>query len=249
MRAKFEEMKSKDLKPDIITFNSMISGYGKKGDMGGMSELFNLMLAMGIQPDEVTFSCLMDGCNRAAQCEKSNQIFENLFANRQDLVTSTTFSIWIDGCGFSKQTSLLDGVWKKLTIWRKKPDSNVFNSLVEAWLRNHNLPKAVDVLKNMQSRGLPCSYKTATTFLSQYLAMVEKALEGNMSSSTTLSFSSLPPPPAIQLLQNLCFKFRKFKDMDEKLDLSPADKREFMRAIQDIPWLKHFAIKVSRTLR
>lgn len=47
-------MKLMGLKPNVVTWNSLISGFLQKGDQGMVFEIFRLMIADGVEPDVVS---------------------------------------------------------------------------------------------------------------------------------------------------------------------------------------------------
>ncbi|KAL9259813.1 putative pentatricopeptide repeat-containing protein [Drosera capensis] len=69
----FEKMGSRDL----ISWNSMISGYGMHGYGDKALETFEQMIKGGIEPDGVTFTALISACGHSGLVAKGRNIFND----------------------------------------------------------------------------------------------------------------------------------------------------------------------------
>ncbi|CAM8913299.1 unnamed protein product [Rhodiola kirilowii] len=62
----------------LVTWNSMIAGYGNHGDCAEAIRLFNEMKHFGILPDEVTFLSLLSSCSHSGLVEEGLKLFRSM---------------------------------------------------------------------------------------------------------------------------------------------------------------------------
>ncbi|GJZ65763.1 GDSL esterase/lipase [Tanacetum coccineum] len=90
----FDNMSGRYIRPDTITFNVIIDGYGKIGDMSSVLDLYDKMLESGSHPDVITFTSVLDGYCRVGELHEGLKIWDEM--NRRNLYPNIyTFSILI----------------------------------------------------------------------------------------------------------------------------------------------------------
>lgn len=67
-------MLSRGMKPDVVSYNTVMDACGKAGEYLKALELFALMEDMGVRPDRVSFNTAMDACTRAIKWETALQV-------------------------------------------------------------------------------------------------------------------------------------------------------------------------------
>merc|ERR1712096_203955 len=70
-----DRMQHLGLKPDLVTFNSVINARAKRGEFSGMDYSFNHMRSVCIEPDKVTFTSILGGCLRNNNLAKAKEWF------------------------------------------------------------------------------------------------------------------------------------------------------------------------------
>uniref|UniRef100_A0A7N0THR1 Pentatricopeptide repeat-containing protein n=1 Tax=Kalanchoe fedtschenkoi TaxID=63787 RepID=A0A7N0THR1_KALFE len=63
---------------NLVTWNSMIAGYGNHGECAAAIRLFNEMKGFGIVPDEVTFLSLLSSCSHSGLVEEGLKLFQSM---------------------------------------------------------------------------------------------------------------------------------------------------------------------------
>ncbi|GMI99943.1 mitochondrial editing factor 32 [Hibiscus trionum] len=61
---------------DVISWSSLILGYGLSGDVSTVFELFDNMIAKGVKPNGVTFLGILSACAHGGLAEKASSCFE-----------------------------------------------------------------------------------------------------------------------------------------------------------------------------
>ncbi|XP_058089096.1 pentatricopeptide repeat-containing protein DOT4, chloroplastic-like [Magnolia sinica] len=63
---------------DVLSWNSMISGYICNGFLDSALELLSLMELEGLEPDLITWNTIMDAYSRMGLCEAASEIFDRI---------------------------------------------------------------------------------------------------------------------------------------------------------------------------
>eukprot|EP01057_Protomagalhaensia_wolfi_P000165 Protomagalhaensia_wolfi_Nauph_80__164@NODE_1092_length_1741_cov_54_806110_g327_i5_p1_GENE_NODE_1092_length_1741_cov_54_806110_g327_i5NODE_1092_length_1741_cov_54_806110_g327_i5_p1_ORF_typecomplete_len250_score36_13PPR_long/PF17177_4/7_8e25PPR_long/PF17177_4/1_2e19PPR_3/PF13812_6/1_6e15PPR_3/PF13812_6/1_3e13PPR_3/PF13812_6/0_0029PPR_3/PF13812_6/2_3e05PPR_3/PF13812_6/43PPR_2/PF13041_6/1_1e18PPR_2/PF13041_6/2_4e10PPR_2/PF13041_6/0_0011PPR_2/PF13041_6/0_00012PPR_1/PF12854_7/1_6e10PPR_1/PF12854_7/1e0 len=74
----FEELPSKGLKPDIVTYNTLLEGFAKSEDIVQVEHLFNQLLANNVKPTCYTLTILVKFYGRRHRLDKALQLVETL---------------------------------------------------------------------------------------------------------------------------------------------------------------------------
>ncbi|KAL9239911.1 hypothetical protein vseg_014183 [Gypsophila vaccaria] len=65
-------------KPNIVSWNVMIAGYGKTGECDKAMELMEKMTSTGYEPDEITFINMMTSCVKSGDVGVGRQVFDTM---------------------------------------------------------------------------------------------------------------------------------------------------------------------------
>lgn len=152
----FERMGSVEskVKPDEISFNTIIKGCGQARDYLKAFEIFGEMKSKNIKPNEVTFNSLIDVCVR---CGKTQRGWDLLHEMETVGLTpdNFTYSTLIKGMqshqgnnrsDLEKAFQLLEQMKTRNTI---KPDEILYNCLMDACIRFHDIYRAIAVYNEM----------------------------------------------------------------------------------------------------
>lgn len=99
----FGYMKGTDskVKPDEITFNTLIKGYSMNRDKENAFKVFEEMKSFNLKPNDVTYNSLIDACVWCSDMDKAWSLFSEMQDN--DIVPDNfTFSTLIKGIKSTK---------------------------------------------------------------------------------------------------------------------------------------------------
>ena len=82
------------VRPDLITYSTMIKGYCKEKNIEQALEMLNTMLKQNIKADEVLYNSLLDGCCKANQLDFAFKVYANMRA-ANIAASNVTYSILI----------------------------------------------------------------------------------------------------------------------------------------------------------
>ena len=68
------------VRPDLITYSTMIKGFCREKNIESALELLNTMQNDKIKADEVLYNSLLDGCCKANQLDLAFKVYENMHA-------------------------------------------------------------------------------------------------------------------------------------------------------------------------
>lgn len=73
-----QEIQLRDLLPDVITYNALITACNKDADPTRASELFGKMLSRGLRPTVITYSALINACAKGMAPERALVLFDEM---------------------------------------------------------------------------------------------------------------------------------------------------------------------------
>ncbi|XP_073283545.1 pentatricopeptide repeat-containing protein At4g16835, mitochondrial [Primulina huaijiensis] len=149
----FQEMSSKDL----VTWNSMISGYAQHGVSGKALCLFDEMRNNGIKPDWITFVGILSACNHAGLVEVGIRYFEKMQKDYKIAVRPDHYTSMIDLLGRAGRLTEAVDLIKKMPF---EPHSAIFGTLLGACRIHKNSEIAEFAANNLLSLdpGNPAAY-------------------------------------------------------------------------------------------
>ncbi|KAI5056082.1 hypothetical protein GOP47_0029603 [Adiantum capillus-veneris] len=102
-------------KRDLISWNSLMTGYLKQGECNSVFQLFERMKQEGIQPDEVTYLCALTACSRGGNLDKGMSYFDALREEQDIAATVKHYNCMVDLLGRAGELN------EALTMLQKMP--------------------------------------------------------------------------------------------------------------------------------
>ncbi|KAM5588926.1 pentatricopeptide repeat-containing protein [Rosa sericea] len=194
----FYEMLERGVKPDNVTFSTMISCARMCYLPDKAVEWFEKMPTFGCNPDDVTYSAMIDAYGRAGNVDKAFSLYDRARTEkwRIDPVTFATL-IKIHG-----QSGNYDGclnVYEEMKAIGVKPNMVIYNTLLDAMGRAKRPWQAKKIYREMISKGSSPNWVTYASLLrafgrarygddalTVYKEMKEKGMELNVILYNTL---------------------------------------------------------------
>lgn len=144
---------SGDLSPNVKTFTSLISGYGKLGRMKEASTLFDKMNASEIKPNVNTFNALMDGFGKAEEIGSALTMYDTMLncGHSPDVVTFTSL---IDGHCRVGQLNQALMLWHEMKVRKVFPNEYTFSVLIHALCKENKLREARALLRELNCSSI-----------------------------------------------------------------------------------------------
>ncbi|KAG5240298.1 pentatricopeptide repeat-containing protein [Salix suchowensis] len=149
----FKVMQDRGISPNLVTFNTLISGHSKNGEVHKARELLQMLLELGLKPDIFTFSSIIDGLCRA-------QLFDDALSCFGEMVewgvspNAVTYNILI------RSLCLIGGVGRSMKLLKNmrkdgiSPDIFSLNALIQSFCRMGKVEKAEKIFVSMSTLGL-----------------------------------------------------------------------------------------------
>ncbi|XP_071725133.1 pentatricopeptide repeat-containing protein At4g16390, chloroplastic [Rutidosis leptorrhynchoides] len=187
----FDQMLQRGIKPDNVTFSTIISAARMSGLPGKAVEWFEKMPSFGCDPDDVTYSAIIDAYGRSGNVDKAMSFYDRARAEKWRL-DPVTFSTVIRIYGMSGNYDGCLNVHEEMKALGVKPTLVTYNTLLDAMGRAKRPWQAKSIYKEMIDNGLTPSWVTYVALLrayckarygedalSLYKEMKEKGLELN----------------------------------------------------------------------
>nr|XP_010917319.2 pentatricopeptide repeat-containing protein At3g24000, mitochondrial [Elaeis guineensis] len=147
---------------DVVCYNSLISGYGRVGFVGGLISLFEEILLVGLVPNQSSFVALLSGCADSGFMSSSKQF------HAQIIVRGLESSQMIQGiivdmyakCGDLELARVAFdriGITKNVVVW---------NSMINGYAKHGHTEEALQVFSLMELAGVHPDYITFICLLS-----------------------------------------------------------------------------------
>merc|ERR1719183_3424760 len=193
-----EDMKMHRVKPNLITYSTMLKGHCKNGNIqAGFSILEQMKSEARLKPDEIMYNSLLDGCAQNSLVDEGLRLLEEM-QNEGVPPSNFTLSILVKLMNRARRLdqafALVEDITKKYNF---RPNVHVYTNLVQACVANQQLPRGVSVLEQMVSERIAPDGRTYAILLRASLSkgLYEQAvglLRGALGLSDALPFLEQP---------------------------------------------------------
>ncbi|GFP84704.1 pentatricopeptide repeat-containing protein at1g22960 mitochondrial [Phtheirospermum japonicum] len=170
--------KKRDLGPSTVTYNTIMDGLSKNGDIDGAKRLKDDMVRNGVSPDLFTYTILINGSYRKGNLIMAKQFYEEMLLNglEPDRVTYTTciageLKLGDLNAAFKLQEEML--------MKGFPADVITYNVFVDGISKLGDLREAYELLQKMIKDGFTPDHVTYTSIIHAHLDLgyLKKARE------------------------------------------------------------------------
>lgn len=137
----------------LVTWNSMITGYGSHGDCFKAINLFTEMRRYGITPDHVTFLSLISACNHTGLVDEGLKLFQLM----RDYTIEPQIDHYVNIVDLLGRTGRLDDAYNFILNMSVEPEPSIWLCLLSACRVHRNVElgelAAKNLLKMEEARG------------------------------------------------------------------------------------------------
>ncbi|KAJ0983794.1 hypothetical protein J5N97_002150 [Dioscorea zingiberensis] len=164
-----EEMKSRSIEPDLVSFNTLINAKAKAGLMvpGSVCELLQQVRNAGLRPDTITFNTLISACSHTSNLREAVEVFKSMEASKcqPDLWTYNGMVSVYGRCGMALDARRL---FDELGQRGFSPDAVTYNALLYAFARDGDVGEVERVCEQMVRAGFKKDEITYNTMIHMY---------------------------------------------------------------------------------
>lgn len=146
-------MESDGVKPDTITFSTVVKGYCVKGQIDQALEVFRNMQKNDMVKDAIVYNTMLDGCCRHHRYDVAEMLTQDM-ENNQIPYTNFTLANLFKLCGKKRQ---IDRAFDLLETCPRKhgfvANSNAKMCLITACVENGEVSRAIEVFGGMRDIG------------------------------------------------------------------------------------------------
>lgn len=194
----FAEMLERGVKPDNVTFSTLISCARMSSLPGKAVEWFEKMPSFGCDPDDVTYSAMIDAYGRAGNVDMALSLYDRARTEKWR-IDPVTFSTLIRIYGKSGNYDGCLNVYEEMKALGAKPNLVIYNTLLDAMGRAKRPWQVKTIYDEMTTNGFLPTWATYAALLraygrarygddtlSVYKEMKEKGMELNVTLYNTL---------------------------------------------------------------
>ncbi|VVB07195.1 unnamed protein product [Arabis nemorensis] len=149
---------------DISTYNIMISGWSKLGEIEEMEKVLKEMVEGGFGPNCLTFSHLIEGLGRAGRVSDSVEIFDNI-KEKGNVPDATVYNAMICNFMFARDFDESVRYYRRMLDEECEPDLDTYSKLVSGLIKGRKVADALEMFEEMLSRGIVPTTGLVTSFL------------------------------------------------------------------------------------
>jgi pentatricopeptide repeat protein len=112
MNEYFEDMKKLGVIPDVTTYNNLLNGCARNGDIEGMMNYYKTMLDAGVKPNMQTFHNLIHGYKMSDDTDSILKVYSDMKAYKY-LYNSFAWLILKFQARFKHVSHDIRNLWKK----------------------------------------------------------------------------------------------------------------------------------------
>lgn len=148
------------IKPDVITFSTIMNAWSSAGLMDKCQEIFDDMVKADIEPDVHAFSILAKGYIRAGEPEEAESVLDSMseFGVHPNVVIFTTI---ISGWCTAGKMERAAKVYEKMCESGVSPNLTTYETLIWGYGEARQPWKAEEILQVMEEKGVYAERSTA----------------------------------------------------------------------------------------
>ncbi|KAG0496688.1 hypothetical protein HPP92_001379 [Vanilla planifolia] len=152
------------LRPDVVTYTTLISGFCKDGSIKQMETLLDEMESIGLDMDVVAYSVLIHGYCRTGHFDKAFQTCQVIHSKRiipNSFIHGAFLSSLCKNGMVSEANEYLD----RLTRCNLSVNVTLYNRVIDGYVQEGNIDGAVGLYKQMFKRGIMPTTVTCNSLL------------------------------------------------------------------------------------
>ncbi|KAJ8526211.1 hypothetical protein K7X08_028688 [Anisodus acutangulus] len=160
----FDEMLERGVKPDNVTFSTIISCARQCNLPEKAIEWFEKLPSFGCEPGDVTYSVMIDAYGKAGNFNGCLNVYEEMKALgvRSNM---TVYNSLLDAMGRAKRPWQAKNIYSEMMNNGFEPSWGTYASLIQAYGRARYSEDALKIYKEMKEKGLELSVVLYNTLL------------------------------------------------------------------------------------
>lgn len=149
---------------DSCTYNVMIGGWSKLGEVEEMEKVLKEMVEVGFGPDCLSFSYLIQGFGRAGRINDSVEIFDDM-KHKGCVPDAKVYSAMICNFIFARDFDEAMRYYRRMLDEECEPDLETYSKLVLGLIKGRRVADALEIYEEMLSRRIVPTTGLVTSFI------------------------------------------------------------------------------------
>lgn len=163
----FDEMLQRGVKPDNVTFSTIITCARLCSLPNKAVEWFEKMPDFGCEPDDVTYSAMIDAYGRAGNIDMALSLYDRARTEKWR-IDSVTFATLIKMYGMAGNYDGCLNVYEEMKVLGVKPNMVIYNTLLDAMGRAKRPWQVKIIYKEMTNNGFSPNWASYASLLHAY---------------------------------------------------------------------------------
>ncbi|KAF7011927.1 hypothetical protein CFC21_026174 [Triticum aestivum] len=156
-----------DCAPDVFSFNIVINGCFREGEVDKACNLFHEMPQLGVQPDVVTYNSIIIALSRAGAMGKAEVVLRQM-VDKGIGPDVMTYNSLIHGYSTLGQWKAAVRVFKEMVSVGVLPNAVTLNSFMDSLCKHRRTKEARDIFDSMAAKGHKPNIASYSTMLNGY---------------------------------------------------------------------------------
>ena len=174
------EMQSVGLSPDLFTFNTLISGYARKGDVDMAKVVLDRAVEQGLRPDVHTYSAYLHALAKKGDRLSARGIIDSMWlSSAPSQPNAWSYSALIEAHLNGDDLSGAEEAFEQMKLRGLPYSSAVGNLLIQNYLKqgSSGVEKALRVLSGMISEGIEVRADSYCLFMDHHAISGEEGAD------------------------------------------------------------------------
>lgn len=147
-----EEMSGKGVKPNIITFNTLVDGCTRRWDLLELDSVLNLMEKERIPHNDTTFKLLIEGYSGSSEVERAEKLLFEMHEKGFEVESYLYYTV-ISGCCRLGNVSHGLSLFKEMQEREISPIIDIYLCLINALCSVGEMGMVKELVHEMQNEG------------------------------------------------------------------------------------------------
>ncbi|VAI60961.1 unnamed protein product [Triticum turgidum subsp. durum] len=138
--------------PNVVTYNTVIHGFFKEGEVSKACNLFHEMVQKGVEPNVVTYSLTIDALCKARAMDKA-ELFLRQMIDKGVQPNNVTYNVMIHGYSTLGQWKEAGKMFREMTRQGLIPDLVTWTSFMASLCKHGRTKEAAEFFDSMTAKG------------------------------------------------------------------------------------------------
>ncbi|XP_031251382.1 pentatricopeptide repeat-containing protein At1g02060, chloroplastic [Pistacia vera] len=165
--------KNVDLKPNVVSYTTLIRGYCMKQEIDEALLVFEEMISQGLKPSGITYNTLIKGLCEVRKFEKIREVLEGAKESGGFTPDTCTFNtVMVAHCSGGNLVEAFE-MFDKMRELQVLPDSSTYSALIRSLCHSSDFERAEKLFDELSEKEILLSDTGCTPLVAAYNPMFE----------------------------------------------------------------------------